>query len=373
MAAIELRHVWKKYGHVVAVQDLNLTCRDGEFFCLLGPSGCGKSSTMRMVAGLEAVTAGDVLMDGRRVNPVPPRDRDIAMVFENYALYPHLSVYENIAMPLRARRLSQRDVDRRVREAAAILSMEELLPRGIQNLSGGQKQRVGIGRAIVREPRLFIMDEPISHLEARLRADMRTELKRLHARLGVTTLYVTHDQLEAVALADRVAVMNQGVLQQVGAPAELFDRPANQFVAGFIGSPPMNLLSFASATVDDDTLVVTGSRLTVRLPGLGSRLANRLTGGPCTLGIRPVDVGLRVVTEGLTARGEIILRERLGDHDRFIVDCHGETIVVEAPLSAPGAEGESIGLVFSPERLHLFDEATGNNLAVQENQVGAAT
>lgn len=364
MAAIELRHVWKRYGHVVGVQDLSLACLDGEFFCLLGPSGCGKSSTMRMVAGLETVTSGEVLMDGQRVNEVPPRDRDIAMVFENYALYPHLSVYHNIAMPLRARRLVSPEVDRRVREAAAILSIEELLPRGIKNLSGGQKQRVGIGRAIVREPRLFIMDEPISHLEARLRADMRTELKRLHARLGVTTLYVTHDQLEAVALADRVAVLNQGVLQQVGPPAELFDRPANEFVAGFIGSPPMNLLLFSDATVDGDALVLAGTNLNARLPEVGARLTGRLTGGPYTLGIRPIDVALRPISMETTVRGEIVLRERLGDHDRFIVDCHGETILAETLPSAHGAEGETIGLVFPPGRVHLFDRTTGRNLTV---------
>jgi multiple sugar transport system ATP-binding protein len=191
MATVELRHVWKKYGAVEAVRDLSLTCRDGEFLCLLGPSGCGKSSTMRMVAGLEQITAGDLLMDGRRVNEVPARDRDIAMVFENYALYPHLNVYENIAMPLRTRRIARAEIDRRIGEVAEILSITPLLSRRIQNLSGGQKQRVGIGRAIVRKPRLFIMDEPISHLEARLRADMRTELKRLHRRLGVTTLWPT--------------------------------------------------------------------------------------------------------------------------------------------------------------------------------------
>jgi multiple sugar transport system ATP-binding protein len=372
LATIELRHVWKSYGQVVAVRDLSLTCQDGEFFCLLGPSGCGKSSTMRVVAGLETVTAGDVLMDGRRVNEILPRDRDIAMVFENYALYPHLSVYDNIAMPLRARRLPPPDVDRRVREAAVILSIEDLLPRGIKNLSGGQKQRVGIGRAIVREPRLFIMDEPISHLEARLRADMRTELKRLHARLGVTTLYVTHDQLEAVALADRVAVMNLGVLQQVGTPAELFDQPANEFVAGFIGSPPMNMLPFSTATMEGDTLVLSGAHLNVRVREVSGRLREQLTGGACTLGIRPMDVGLRTASGEITVRGEILLRERLGDHDRFIVDCQGETIVAEAPPSVPGATGDTIGLVFPPERVHVFDHASGLNVALVQAPVHAA-
>jgi multiple sugar transport system ATP-binding protein len=372
MATVELRHIWKKYGEVQAVRDLSLTCRDGEFLCLLGPSGCGKSSTMRMVAGLEAITAGDLLMDGRRVNDVPPRERDIAMVFENYALYPHLNVYDNIAMPLRARRLPAREVDRKIRGVAEILSMAELLPRRIHHLSGGQKQRVGIGRAIVREPRLFIMDEPISHLEAQLRADMRTELKRLHRRLGVTTLYVTHDQLEAVALADRIAVMDQGVLQQVGTPAELFDEPANEFVAGFIGSPPMNLLAFRSAALDGEDLVLEGAGGAIRIPAIRPRLAAPPAVGAHKLGIRPVDVELRPPQGAVTLRGEVLLRERLGDHDRFLVDCAGEQLVVEAPPQAAGAAGEIVGLVFPASRVHLFEAASGRRLFVPERTVRAA-
>jgi multiple sugar transport system ATP-binding protein len=237
-------------------------------------------------------------MDGRRVNEVPARDRDIAMVFENYALYPHLNVYDNIAMPLRTRRLARSEIDRRIREVTEILSIVPLLPRRIRNLSGGQKQRVGIGRAIVREPRLFIMDEPISHLEAGLRADMRTELKRLHRRLGVTTLYVTHDQLEAVALADRIAVMQSGVLQQVGTPAELFDEPANEFVAGFIGSPPMNMLDFPAASVDGADLVLQGLGTAVRIPELAMRLPRAPARGAHKLGIRPVDIELRPPDNG---------------------------------------------------------------------------
>jgi len=362
MATVELRRVWKKYGDVEAVRDLSLTCEDGEFLCLLGPSGCGKSSTMRMVAGLETITAGDLLMDGRRVNHVSPRERDIAMVFENYALYPHMSVYENIATPLRSRRLPPAEIDRRVHETAEILSIVDLLPRRIQNLSGGQKQRVGIGRAIVREPRLFIMDEPISHLDARLRADMRTELKRLHRRLGVTTLYVTHDQLEAVALADRIAVMHLGVLQQVGRPAELFDEPVNEFVAGFIGSPPMNVLSFASASLDGQDLVLQGAGLVVRIPAIGARLEGALAGGAHKLGIRPVDVRLRAPDGEVTLHGEVLLRERLGDHDRFLIDCAGETVVVETPPQVAGAAGDTIGLLFPAARVHLFESASGDRL-----------
>lgn len=366
MATVELRHVWKTYGHVEAVRDLSLTCRDGEFLCLLGPSGCGKSSTMRMVAGLEPITAGDLLMDGRRVNDVPPRERDIAMVFENYALYPHLNVYDNIAMPLRARRLARADIDRRIREVAEILSIVPLLPRRIHNLSGGQKQRVGIGRAIVREPRLFIMDEPISHLEARLRADMRAELKRLHRRLGVTTLYVTHDQLEAVALADRVAVMQSGVLQQVGTPAELFDQPANEFVAGFIGSPPMNMLDFSTAAVDGEDLLLESASRTIRIPAIGARLHAALAGGEHKLGIRPIDVELRPADAGATLCGTVLLRERLGDHDRFLIDCAPETVLVEAPTHVAGAAGDTVGLFFPPARVHVFEGATGRRLSVRD-------
>lgn len=371
MATVELRHVWKKYGNVEAVRDLSLTCRDGEFLCLLGPSGCGKSSTMRMVAGLEQITAGDLLMDGRRVNDVPARERDIAMVFENYALYPHLNVYDNIAMPLRARRLARGEIDRRIREVAEILSIIPLLPRTIKNLSGGQKQRVGIGRAIVRHPRLYIMDEPISHLEARLRADMRTELKRLHRRLGVTTLYVTHDQLEAVALADRIAVMQSGVLQQVGTPAELFDQPANEFVAGFIGSPPMNMLDFRAASVDGADLLLEAGGRAIRIPAVGARLEAKPAGGAHRLGIRPVDVELRAAEAGATMCGTVLLRERLGDHDRFLIDCSPENILVEAPTQVAGATGDAVGLFFPPSRVHLFDGTTGRRVSVRDAAVFA--
>ena len=315
-----------------------------------------------MIAGLEKVTAGDVLMDGHRVNDVLTRDRDIAMVFENYALYPHLTVCENIAMPLRSRRVASTEVDRRVREAAEALSIVDLLPRRITNLSGGQKQRVGIGRAIVREPRLFIMDEPISHLEARLRADMRTELRRLHARLGVTTLYVTHDQLEAVALADRIAVMNYGALQQVGTAAELFDQPVNEFVAGFIGSPPMNFLDFSAAAIEGTDLVLRRSNATVRIPSTAARLRGIVGNASYKLGIRPTDVEIRQPTEDTTVRGTILLRERLGDHDRFLIDLWGERLLAGASPDAPGAAGETIGLHFAPARVHLFDGPTGQSL-----------
>jgi multiple sugar transport system ATP-binding protein len=367
MATVELRHVWKNYGDVQAVRDLSLTCGDGEFLCLLGPSGCGKSSTMRMVAGLEKISAGDLFMNGRRVNEVLARDRDIAMVFENYALYPHLNVYDNIAMPLRARRFTQGEIDRRIREVAKILSIVPLLHRRVQNLSGGQKQRVGIGRAIVREPRLFIMDEPISHLEARLRADMRTELKRLHRRLGVTTLYVTHDQLEAVALADRIAVMHLGELQQIGPPAELFDQPANEFVASFIGSPPMNMLDFRCVSIQGTDLLLEGTGPTLRIRAAGARLRTGPSDGPHKLGIRPIDIELRPPEAEATTRGKVLLRERLGDHDRLIIDCASGVVIVEALTDAVGTSGDVIGLFFPPSRVHLFEASSGRRLCVHDS------
>ena len=269
-------------------------------------------------------------------------------------------------MPLRARRLARSDIDRRIREVAEILSIVPLLPRRIQNLSGGQKQRVGIGRAIVREPRLFIMDEPISHLEARLRADMRTELKRLHRRLGVTTLYVTHDQLEAVALADRIAVMHLGELQQVGAPAELFDQPANEFVAGFIGSPPMNMLEFRSASVEGEDLLLDGAGPAIRIPTVAARLQAMPARGSHKLGIRPIDIELRPPDAGATICGSVLLRERLGDHDRFLIDCASESVVVEAPTDVAGPTGDAIGLFFPPSRVHLFEGSSGRSLFVDD-------
>jgi ABC-type sugar transport system ATPase subunit len=242
MASVTIDHVWKYYGTTEAVRDLNLDCADGEFLCVLGPSGCGKSSTLRMLAGLEHISAGDIRFGPKRVNDLPPKDRDIAMVFENYALYPHKTVRDNIANALRLRGMGRADIERRVKKAADLLQIGHLLERKPQELSGGQKQRVAIGRAIVREPQLFLFDEPIAHLDAKLRAHMRGELKIMQRELGTTMIYVTHDQLEALSMADRIAVMHEGVLQQFGTPQEIYDHPVNAWVAGFVGEPPMNFV-----------------------------------------------------------------------------------------------------------------------------------
>ena len=243
MAEIILKNVYKSYGDVKIVKDFNLEIKDKEFCILVGPSGCGKTTTLRMVAGLEDITSGDILIDGKRVNDVPPKDRDIAMVFQNYALYPHMTVYQNMAFALKLKGYEKAEIDKRVKEAAEILGISHLLDRKPKQLSGGQRQRVAVGRAIVRKPKVFLFDEPLSNLDAKLRVQMRAELKKLHERLQSTMIYVTHDQTEAMTMGDKICVMKDGIIQQVAGPLELYDKPSNKFVAGFIGTPPMNFFN----------------------------------------------------------------------------------------------------------------------------------
>ena len=265
MSQVVIRNANKKYDEVHAVKDVNLQIRDKEFMVFVGPSGCGKTTTLRMVAGLEAITSGDILIDDRVVNDLPPMDRDIAMVFQNYALYPHMSVYDNMAFGLKMRKFDKAEIGKRVQRAAEILDIAELLERKPRQLSGGQRQRVALGRAIVRDPKVFLFDEPLSNLDAKLRVQMRVELKKLHERLGTTAIYVTHDQVEAMTLGDRVVVMKDGWVQQVGEPLELYNTPANKFVAGFIGSPAMN---FADVTVTEanGSLLAENKGLRIKLP-----------------------------------------------------------------------------------------------------------
>src|SRR5919206_4887767 len=281
MAAIEMRNIVKKYGDgYPAVNDVSLDIADGEFMILVGPSGCGKSTLLRMIVGLEDITSGDMIIGGKRVNDKAPRDRNLSMVFQNYALYPHLTVYENIAFPLRLAKTPDDEVRRRVNQAADVLELEEHLDRKPANLSGGQRQRVAMGRAIVRSAEAFLFDEPLSNLDAKLRGQMRTEISRLQRRLGITTVYVTHDQTEAMTLGDRVAVLRKGVLQQVASPRELYERPINLFVAGFIGSPPMN---FVPATVEENAVSLPFAR--VDLP---REVCERISGRNLLIaGIRP--------------------------------------------------------------------------------------
>src|SRR5881397_3166400 len=313
MAQVVLKDLNKKYDEVHAVKDVNLHIQDKEFIVLVGPSGCGKSTTLRMVAGLEEITSGEISIGDRVVNDLPPKDRDIAMVFQNYALYPHMTVYDNMAFGLKMRKFARPEIRKRVQDAAEILCIQDLLKRKPRQLSGGQRQRVALGRAIVRHPRVFLFDEPLSNLDAKLRGQMRVELKKLHERLGTTAIYVTHDQVEAMTLGDRVVVMRDGWVQQVGDPLELYNQPANRFVAGFIGSPAMN---FANVQIgaENGGLWATGEGIRLKMP---APLAERL--GPCsgkemTLGIRPED--LRIAGEGdpaeMSIEAVVEVIERLG-------------------------------------------------------------
>src|SRR6187431_1003234 len=290
MASVSIRALNKKYDNGFhAVKDVSLEIRDKEFVVLVGPSGCGKTTTLRMVAGLEEITSGEIRIDEKVVNDLPPMDRDIAMVFQNYALYPHMSVYDNMAFGLKMRKFGRDEIAKRVREAADILGIGDLLKRKPRQLSGGQRQRVALGRAIVRHPRVFLFDEPLSNLDAKLRVQMRVELKKLHLRLGTTAIYVTHDQVEAMTLGDRVVVMKDGVVQQVGEPLELYNNPANRFVAGFIGSPAMN---FATVTVTEanGSLIAENSGLRIKLPDETAQRLRGHVGRQITLGVRPEDL-----------------------------------------------------------------------------------
>jgi multiple sugar transport system ATP-binding protein len=395
MAEIVLDGVKKRFADgFEAVKDMNLDISDGEFMILVGPSGCGKSTALRMIAGLEDITEGVVKIGDQVVNDLAPKDRDIAMVFQNYALYPHMTVRENMAFPLKLAKAPQEEIDKKVTEAARILDLTEHLDRKPANLSGGQRQRVAMGRAIVRNPKAFLMDEPLSNLDAKLRVQMRTEVARIQTRLGTTTVYVTHDQTEAMTLGDRVAVMRSGVLQQVGPPSELYDNPLNLFVAGFIGSPAMN---FMPAKLQGDTVQLPIGE--VRLTGeernrLGSVDGER----PVIVGIRPESfedaslLGSDTRERGTTFRTKIDLVESLGAEDYVYFDVQAEGIesdelqelaqdsgAHEVPSVGEGQvvarvdaasrikRGEEVELWVDSSKLHFFDPATGRNLAVSQS------
>ena len=359
MAQVHLRSVTKSYDKLEVIHGIDMEIGDGEFVVIVGPSGCGKSTLLRMVAGLEKITGGEVTIGDRVVNQLEPKDRDIAMVFQNYALYPHMSVYENMAYGLKIRKLSKADIGTRVNKAAKILELEKLLDRRPRQLSGGQRQRVAMGRAIVREPAVFLFDEPLSNLDAKLRVQMRLEIKRLQRELGVTSIYVTHDQVEAMTLADRLIVMNGGVADQIGTPMDVYDRPASIFVAGFIGSPAMN---FLAAKVSD------GGR-TVELSGTGGapvllRLARPApvpVGTAVALGLRPEH--LRPAADG-PLEFEIELAEPLGAdtllHGRF--GTARELVTVRQSGHVLAQPGERRRFAVEPDRLHLFDSQSGRRL-----------
>jgi multiple sugar transport system ATP-binding protein len=356
MARVVIRKLNKMYNEIHAVKGVNLEIRDREFMVLVGPSGCGKTTTLRMVAGLESITSGEILIGDTIVNELPPMDRDIAMVFQNYALYPHMSVYDNMAFGLKMRRFARSEIDRRVREAADILGMEDYLARKPRQLSGGQRQRVALGRAIVRHPQVFLFDEPLSNLDAQLRVQMRVELKKIHDRVGTTAIYVTHDQVEAMTLGDRVVVMKDGLVQQVGEPLDLYNQPSNRFVAGFIGSPAMNFATVAVAE-EDSTVCAVGEGIRLKLP---PRIAARMRGHigeKVTLGIRPED--LRVASGddggGLTFGAVVEVIERLGSQILLDVKVGSGMMVAAVEPTIKAKVREHLHLALNADRLHFFD------------------
>ena len=368
MARVKLEGVRKIYTegtHQVAVERVDLDVNDGEFVVLVGPSGCGKSTTLRMIAGLESISAGTVAIGDRVVNDVPPKARDIAMVFQNYALYPHMTVRENLGFALRLRDMSADEIDRRVRTAAATLGLDAYLDRKPRHLSGGQRQRVALGRAIVRQPQVFLFDEPLSNLDAQMRVSMRREIARLHQELQVTMIYVTHDQVEAMTLGDRIVVMNKGHVMQIDTPINLYQRPTNRFVAGFIGNPAMN---FVDGTVEGDgeaQFVAEGNDWRINLP---TRVAERLSasrGKAVTLGIRPEDVsivvGSTVVPATTAARLDLV--ESLGNETFIYASAghHDLTARVSPPQPLP-ALGSSITLAFNLEQAHFFSRESGDRI-----------
>jgi multiple sugar transport system ATP-binding protein len=360
MAQVHLRGVKKTYDNKIEViHGIDMEIADGEFIVIVGPSGCGKSTLLRMVAGLERITGGEVAIGDRVVNELEPKDRDIAMVFQNYALYPHMSVYDNMAFGLKMRKFPKPEIQKRVQDAAEILGIQELLKRKPRQLSGGQRQRVAVGRAIVRHPQVFLFDEPLSNLDAKLRVQMRVELKRLHERLETTAIYVTHDQVEAMTLGSRVVVMKDGWVQQVGEPMEIYSRPQNKFVAGFIGSPAMNFVP-ATITEQNGTLYAEASGLKVKVPADRAARLAAYTGQSVALGIRPEDLRVSPTNELSDQAFDAVVDvvEPLGAEILLDVTVAGQSVVARVEPGIKARPHEKIRMAFVPERTHFFDAKT---------------
>ncbi len=361
MANVKLINVSKRFGQGLVVKNIDLEVYDKEFCVLVGPSGCGKTTTLRMIAGLEELSEGEIYIDNKCINDIPPKDRDIAMVFQSYALYPHMNVFENMAFGLRLRRYPRKEIEKRVKEAAEILDIEQLLDRKPKELSGGQKQRVALGRAIVRKPKVFLFDEPLSNLDAKLRVLMRSELKKLHDRLQATIIYVTHDQVEAMTLGDKIVVMNKGIIQQIGEPLEIYDKPKNKFVAGFIGSPPMNFIN-VRVTKKDSKLYLEEGTFSIPIVGNMSLRCEFYLDKTVVLGIRPEDIhdqaNLIAEIKGFYLKAKVDVIEFLGNtkvlhlttgksNFTSAVDSHNKALV-----------NEEIEVTFNLEKIHLFDKDT---------------
>ena len=364
MASLSLKHINKTYPNgFEAVKDFNLEIEDKEFIIFVGPSGCGKSTTLRMIAGLEEITSGELKIGDKVVNDVEPKDRDIAMVFQNYALYPHMTVYDNMAFGLKLRKVPKPEIDKMVREAAKILDLEPLLDRKPKALSGGQRQRVAMGRAIVRDPKVFLMDEPLSNLDAKLRGQMRIEISKLHQRLGTTIIYVTHDQTEAMTLGTRIVVMNAGIVQQVDTPQTLYDHPCNQFVAGFIGSPQMNFVDATCKVVGDKVYLVAGPSEIELPPAKAKKLIDGgYEGKTVVLGIRPEDVHdeqMFIETSPNTViEAKIRVYEMLGAEVFLYLTVDGFDVTCREHPSTKAKPGDIMNISFDVNKIHVFDKET---------------
>jgi multiple sugar transport system ATP-binding protein len=362
MAGVTLKNLTKNFKNVVAVDNMSLEIRDKEFLVLVGPSGCGKTTALRMVAGLEEATAGEILIGPRLVNDVSPKDRDIAMVFQNYALYPHMSVYDNMAFGLKLRKVPRAEIKQRVNQVAEMLGLQGLLERKPKQLSGGQRQRVALGRAIVREPKVFLMDEPLSNLDAKLRVQTRAELIKLHRRLGITTIYVTHDQTEAMSMGDRIAVMRDGVVQQVDAPLTLYNEPANVFVAGFIGSPAMNFVEARILAEGNETVIDAGS-FRLQAPANRAALLRPYQGQTVLFGVRPehlADKSLSMVPAepGNTFTATVEVTEPMGDRVYITLSAPPHNLIASVDPETRAQEDQPLELVVDMEKTHAFDMAT---------------
>ncbi len=350
MASVDIVNVRKSYGSTSIIKGVDISIKDGEFVILVGPSGCGKSTLLRMIAGLENITAGEIKISDRVINNVPPKERDIAMVFQNYALYPHMTVGDNMAFSMKLRKADKAEIAQRIKKAADILGLTPLLERFPRQLSGGQRQRVAMGRAIVRDPQVFLFDEPLSNLDAKLRVQMRTEIKELHQRLKTTTVYVTHDQIEAMTMADKIVVMHDGIVEQIGTPLELYDRPGNRFVAGFIGSPSMNFLEGR----------ITGGAFETnqgyRLPLTSAAAASE--GKPAVYGLRPEHISMDPAGMPVTVK----VVEPTGSETQVYADVGGQQIVCVFRERITAQPGETIHISANPQLVHLFDPKEGNRL-----------
>ena len=356
MASVEVRNVRKAFGSTEVIHGVDIAIADGEFVVLVGPSGCGKSTLLRMIAGLEQITGGEIAIGERVVNMVPPKERDIAMVFQNYALYPHMTVYDNMAFSLKLNKAPKAEIDRRVNIAADVLGLEKLLARYPRQLSGGQRQRVAMGRCIVRDPQVFLFDEPLSNLDAKLRVAMRTEIKALHQRLKTTSIYVTHDQIEAMTMADRIVVMHDGIVEQIGSPLELYDNPANTFVAGFIGSPAMNFIEGTVARENGVASIVAGGD--IRLPAPADLAA--ADGHKVIYGVRPEHISLADGVGGVPAEVDVI--EPTGAYTLAFARMAGADVCAMFDERHDFKPGQRIELSPRPDLVHVFDAASGQRI-----------